>query len=43
MTRVSTGELLVDFPLAGGEMYLDEELELVESAPPGWKPPSTAT
>ncbi|MGP4089951.1 hypothetical protein [Streptomyces sp. KR55] len=28
LTRVATGELLVDFPLAGGEMYLDEELDL---------------
>ncbi|MFE1774207.1 hypothetical protein [Streptomyces sp. NPDC059008] len=43
MTRVSTGELLVAFPLAGGEMYLDEELDLVEPAPPGWTPPPPAT
>ncbi|MFJ9412569.1 hypothetical protein ACIRPT_00225 [Streptomyces sp. NPDC101227] len=42
MTRVSTDELLVDFPLAGGEMYLDEELDLVEPAPPGWIPPPPA-
>ncbi|AZM57243.1 hypothetical protein DMA15_35690 [Streptomyces sp. WAC 01529] len=39
IVRVATGELLVDFPQAGGEMYLDEELELMEPAPPGWTPP----
>ncbi|MCX3063770.1 hypothetical protein [Streptomyces beihaiensis] len=39
MVRISTGELLVDFPLAGGEMYLDEELDLVEPEPPGRRPP----
>ncbi|MGW0538607.1 hypothetical protein [Streptomyces sp. NPDC003032] len=39
IARISTGELLVDFPEAGGEMYLDEELELIELAPPGWTPP----
>ncbi|MBW5424105.1 hypothetical protein GKQ77_21475, partial [Streptomyces sp. BG9H] len=36
IVRVATGELLVDFPQAGGEMYLDEELEMIKPAPPGW-------
>lgn len=36
LVRISTGELSVRFPLAGVEMYLDQELDLVEEAPPDW-------
>lgn len=36
LVRISTGELSVQFPLSGVEMYLDQELELVEEAPPNW-------
>ncbi|MGH4035194.1 hypothetical protein ACQB60_40470 [Actinomycetota bacterium Odt1-20B] len=39
MVRLATDELLVDFPDAGGEIYLDEHLDLVQAAPPGWQPP----
>ncbi|MGH4035278.1 hypothetical protein ACQB60_40930 [Actinomycetota bacterium Odt1-20B] len=42
MVRLDTHELLVDFPRAGGEIYLDEHLDLVQAAPPGWKPPPPA-
>lgn len=42
VARMSTDELLVDFPQAGGEVYLDEEVELIEPAPPGCTPPSSA-
>ncbi|MFE6887320.1 hypothetical protein [Streptomyces sp. NPDC057694] len=38
LVRISTGELSVRFPLAGVEMYLDHELDLVENAPPNWAP-----
>ncbi|MBB5109440.1 hypothetical protein [Streptomyces spectabilis] len=36
---MATDELLVHFPAAGGEVYLDDELDLIEAAPPDWQPP----
>ncbi|GGV53554.1 hypothetical protein GCM10010245_84610 [Streptomyces spectabilis] len=39
MVRMATDELLVHFPAAGGEVYLDDELDLIEAAPPDWQPP----